>query len=91
VADFYSVKPLDEDTLLRLAKSHRAIVTCEEHNVIGGLGGAVAEALARLKPTPMRFVGTQDTFGESGDPVDLWKKYGVDAAGIVVAAKSVLS
>jgi transketolase len=91
VADFYSVKPLDEDTLLKLAKSHRAIVTCEEHNVIGGLGGAVAEALARLKPTPMRFVGTQDTFGESGDPVDLWKKYGVDAAGIVVAAKSVLS
>jgi transketolase len=91
VADFYSVKPLDEDTLLKLAKSHRAIVTCEEHNVIGGLGGAVAEALARLKPTLMRFVGTQDTFGESGDPVDLWKKYGVDAAGIVVAAKSVLS
>ncbi len=87
VADFFSVKPLDEATLLKLAKSHRAIVTCEEHNVIGGLGGAVAEALARLKPTPMRFVGTQDTFGESGDPVDLWKKYGVDATGIAAAAR----
>jgi transketolase len=90
VADFFSVKPLDEDTLLKLAKSHRAIVTCEEHNVIGGLGGAVAEALARLKPTPMRFVGTQDTFGESGDPVDLWKKYGVDAAGIAAAARAAI-
>lgn len=89
VADFYSVKPLDESTLLKLATTCGAIVTAEEHNVIGGLGGAVAEALARLKPTPMRFVGTQDTFGESGDPEDLWKKYGVDAQGIYKAAKEV--
>jgi transketolase len=88
VADFFTVKPLDESTLVQLAKSCRAVVTCEEHNVIGGLGGAVAEALARLKPTPMRFVGTQDTFGESGEAPELWKKYGVDADGIAAAARS---
>jgi transketolase len=87
VADFFTVKPLDESTLLQLAKSCRAVVTCEEHNVIGGLGGAVAEALARLKPTPMRFIGTQDTFGESGEAPELWKKYGVDASSIVKAAR----
>lgn len=91
VADFYSVKPLDESTLVKLAETCGAIVTAEEHNVIGGLGGAVAEALARLRPTPMRFVGTQDTFGESGDPAALWKKYGVDAEGIAKAAKEVAS
>jgi transketolase len=91
VADFHTVKPLDESTLLQLAKTCGAIVTAEEHNVIGGLGGAVAEALARTIPTPIRFVGTQDTFGESGDPELLWKKYGVDAAGIVKAAKQVIA
>lgn len=90
VADFHTVKPLDTDTLVKLATTCRAIVTAEEHNVIGGLGGAVAEALARLKPTPVRFVGTQDTFGESGDPELLWKKYGIDAAGILKAAREVL-
>ena len=90
VADYFTVKPLDEVTLKRLAETHRAIVTAEEHNVIGGLGGAVAEALARIKATPMRFVGTQDTFGESGEPELLWKKYGVDAAGIANAARAAL-
>jgi len=90
VADFYSVKPLDESALVELARTCGAVVTCEEHNVIGGLGGAVAEALARLHPTPVRFVGTQDTFGESGDPDALWAKYGVDAAGIASAAREVL-
>ena len=90
VADFHSVKPLDTETLVKLAERCKRIVTCEEHNVIGGLGSACAEALARLRPTPMRFVGTQDTFGESGKIADLWKKYGIDTAGILKAARELL-
>lgn len=90
VADFHTVKPLDTDTLVKLAQRCNRIVTCEEHNVIGGLGSACAEALGRLRPTPMRFVGTQDTFGESGKINDLWKKYGIDTAGILKAARELL-
>jgi transketolase len=91
VADFHTVKPLDEATLVKLAKTCGAIVTAEDHNVLGGLGGAVAEALARTHPTPVRFVGTQDTFGESGDPEALWRKYGVHVDGIVKAAKEAVA
>jgi transketolase len=90
VADFHTVKPLDTDTLVKLAERCKRIVTCEEHNVIGGLGSACAEALAKLRPTPMRYVGTQDTFGESGKIADLWKKYGIDTAGILRAARELL-
>ncbi|MCC6149570.1 MAG: transketolase family protein [Planctomycetes bacterium] len=90
VADFHTVKPLDSETLAKLAERCKRIVTCEEHNVIGGLGSACAEALAKLHPTPMRFVGTQDTFGESGKIADLWKKYGIDTAGILKAARELL-
>lgn len=90
VADFHTVKPLDMELLVKLAEGCKRLVVAEEHNVIGGLGGAVAEALARVRPTPLRFVGTQDTFGESGKPADLWKKYGLDAAGIVKAARELL-
>jgi transketolase len=86
VADFHTIKPLDESTLVALAKSCKAVVTCEEHNVIGGLGGAVAETLSRLHPTRIAYIGTQDTFGESGEAEELWAKYGVDTAGIVKAA-----
>ena len=91
VADFHTVKPLDTEALVKLATTCGAVVTAEEHNVIGGLGGAVAEALARLRPTPTRFVGTQDTFGESGDSEQLWKKYGIDAQGILKAVHEVLA
>lgn len=90
VADFHTVKPIDEETLLKLARTCGAVVTAEDHNVLGGLGGAVAETLSKLHPTPIRFVGTQDTFGESGDPASLWTKYGVDTAGIVKAARQVV-
>lgn len=90
VADFHTVKPLDVETLVKLAERCGKIVTCEEHNVLGGLGSACAEALAKKRPTPMRMVGTQDTFGESGRYQDLWKKYGIDAAGILKAARELL-
>ncbi len=90
VADFHTVKPLDTETLVKLADRCKHIVVCEEHNVLGGLGGACAEALAKLRPTSMRFVGTQDTFGESGKHLELWKKYGIDAAGILKTAREML-
>jgi transketolase len=90
VADFHTVKPLDEFTVVKLASKCGAVITCEDHNVIGGLGGAVAEVLARECPTRMAFVGTQDTFGESGDHEALWKKYGVDTEGILSAVAEVV-
>ncbi|MCB9894540.1 MAG: transketolase family protein [Planctomycetes bacterium] len=91
VADFHTIKPLDEETLVALAKKCGAVITAEDHNVLGGLGGAVAETLARTHPTPIRFIGTQDTFGESGDPDALWRKYGVHVADIVKAAKEAIA
>lgn len=91
VADFHTIKPLDVSMLTKLAESCGAIVTAEDHNVLGGLGGAVAEALARTRPTPVRFVGAQDTFGESGDPDSLWRKYKMDAPAIAEAAKQAIA
>ena len=75
VVDIYSIKPLDKNTIVKLASSTNNVVTAEEHNVLGGLGGAVAEVLAQERPTPMRMVGTQDTFGESGEDRELMIKY----------------
>jgi Transketolase, C-terminal subunit len=66
-------------------------VTAEEHNVLGGLGDSVAQVAARNKPVPIEFVGTNDTFGESGKPADLLKKYGLDAPNIVAAAKKAIA
>ena len=68
-----------------------AIVSCEEHNIIGGLGAAIAEVLVQSTPAPMEMVGTKDTFGESGTPDALLEKYGLTAAHIVLAAKRVIS
>lgn len=90
VLNSHTIKPLDEKTIVDLAKRTGAVVTVEEHQVMGGLGAAVAEALARNHPVPMEFVGMQNTFGESGDPDELLGKYGMDEAGIVRAVKKVL-
>ncbi|MBI4094388.1 MAG: transketolase family protein [Candidatus Liptonbacteria bacterium] len=86
----HTVKPIDEKKIVELAKKCGAAVTVEEHQVSGGLGGAVAEVLAKHAPTPMKFVGMQDTFGESGDPKDLIEKYGMGVKDIVHAAKKVI-
>jgi transketolase len=82
-----SVKPLDRDTLLSSIRNTKAVVTVEEHQITGGLGGAVAELLAEEFPTPLERVGMPNTFGESGQPSQLWHKYGLDRIAIVAAAK----
>lgn len=91
VVDMHTVKPLDVELVERLAKSCGAFVTAEEHNVVGGLGGAVAEALSAGTPCPLQRVGTQDTFGESGEAPELWEKYGLTAANIAANARKAIS
>ncbi len=91
VIDAYSVKPLDEATVLASAAKTGRVVTCEEHSVNGGLGSIVASVLARHNPCPMRMVGTQDVFGTSGELGELLVKYGCDADAIVKAAKELLA
>jgi transketolase len=85
-----SIKPIDEKKIVELAKKIGAVVTVEEHQVQGGLGGAVAEVLAKYAPTPIEFIGMQDSFGESGAPEELIKKYGMAPKDIVMAAKRVI-
>lgn len=86
VINVHTIKPLDEETVIASAKKTGKVVTAEEHSIIGGLGSAVAEVLARQCPTKQAFVGVQDSFGESGSPDDLLKKYGLTAEVIVKAA-----
>ena len=90
VVNCHTIKPLDEATILEVAKKCGAVVTIEEHQVKGGLGGAVAELLALKCPTPMEFIGMQDTFGESGAPKELIEKYGMGVGSIQKAVHRVL-
>jgi len=90
VLNSHTLKPLDEKKIIELAKRCRAIVTVEEHQVSGGLGGAVAELLARHCPTPMECVGMQDTFGESGSMNQLLEKYGMGVKAIKKAVGKVI-
>lgn len=86
VVNINTIKPIDADLIKELAKTHDAIVTVEEHNVIGGLGGAVAEVLASEKERcPQYMIGMQDTFGQSGTPASLLEHYGLTASNIVKA------
>ena len=89
VIDMHTIKPLDEEIIVKAASETGAIVTAEEHSVIGGLGSAVAEVVVKKVPVKMAMVGQQDTFGESGKPDELKAKYGMTAADIVRAALSV--
>ena len=91
VINMASVKPLDEAAVVSAAKETGAIVTCEEHSIIGGLGSAVAEVLAEQAPAPLERVGVKDTFGESGKPKELLAKYGLTAADVAEAARRVLA
>jgi transketolase len=86
-----TIKPLDVDAIVELATRTGAIVTAEDHSVLGGLGGAVAEVLAEHAPTRMRRVGIQDTYGESGPNDAILEKYGLTARHVAVAAEELLA
>ncbi len=88
VIDMHTIKPIDKEIIIKAAKETKGIVTAEEHSVIGGLGAAVAQVCCSAAPAKVSFVGVQDTFGESGKPRELMEKYGLTAARIVDAVKS---
>jgi len=90
VVNMSTIKPIDKKLIIQLAKKTKAIVTAEDHNILGGLGGAVSEVLTENYPIPLERVGVKDTFGESGNPDELYKKYGLDSVAIVKAAKKVI-
>ncbi|AIY84797.1 MAG: transketolase family protein [Clostridium baratii] len=91
VINIHTIKPIDREILVNAAKETGAIVTAEEHNVIGGLGSAVAEVLTEECPVPVLKVGVQDTFGESGKPNELLEAYGLTANNIVEKAKKAIN
>jgi len=86
VVDLHTIKPIDAEVIVRLAQKCGRVVTAEEHNVMGGMGSAVAEVLGESRPTPMKRVGVMDTFGESGQTGELLKKYGLTSSNIEDAA-----
>jgi len=87
VINICTIKPLDEDIIVASAKKTGKVVTVEEHSVIGGLGSAVCDTLCAKCPTPVRKIGMQDVFGESGSAGELVKKYGLDADGVYKVVK----
>ncbi len=90
VINVHTIKPLDSDTIIKHAMRSRAVVTVEEHQITGGLGGAVAEVLSRNLPVSQEFVGMPDSFGESGAPEELLEKYGMKHRDIIRAVKKVI-
>jgi transketolase len=90
VINIHTIKPLDDALILQSAAKTGAVVSCEEHNYMGGLGESVARVLAQHQPTLQAFVATQDTFGESGTPAQLMAKYGLNAATIVDRAQNII-
>lgn len=90
VINIHTIKPLDEEAILKSLTKTKCVVTAEEHQMHGGLGDSVAQLLSRKLPTPQEFVAVNDSFGESGTPDELMTKYGLDTANIVSAANKVL-
>lgn len=90
VINIHTIKPLDEDAILKSVLRTGCVVTCEEHNYLGGLGESVAGMLAKNNPTPQEFVAVNDSFGESGTPNQLMEKYGLDKKAIIKAVKNVI-
>lgn len=91
VIDMHTIKPIDADLIVESAKKTGRVVTCEEHSVIGGLGSAVCDVLAERFPVPVRKLGVNDVFGESGPAVDLLHKYGLDADGVEVFVREFMA
>ncbi len=90
VINICTIKPLDKELVAASAKKTGKVVTVEEHSVIGGLGSAVCDALSELAPTPVKKLGMQDTFGESGTASELVHKYGLDGEGVYASVKEFL-
>lgn len=90
VINMSSIKPIDEEAIVKAAKETGAIVTCEEHTVMGGLGSAVAEVVVRQCPVPMAMVGTEDVFGQSGKASEVLKVYGLTPEHIALEAKKLV-
>ena len=91
VVNVSTIKPLDEKNVIELAKTCGGVITVEDHQITGGLGGAIAEVLAKNKPAAMEFIGLQDTFAESGTPKELMTKYKMDKTAIIEAVRKVIS
>ena len=91
VVNIHTVKPLDDKNIVELAREAGAVVTVEEHQVAGGLGGAIAEVLARESPVPIEFIGVHDQFGQSGEPKELIEHYGMGVSHITAAVKKVVA
>jgi transketolase len=90
VINMHTIKPLDEAAIIESAKRTGKVVTAEEHQRNGGLGGSVAQVLAEHHPTPMKMVAVEDSFGESGTPAQLMAKYGLTADSIKTKALELL-
>ncbi|TPV33893.1 transketolase family protein [Paucihalobacter ruber] len=91
VINIHTIKPLDDEAILKSVKKTGCVVTCEEHNYLGGLGESVARVLSLNHPAPQEFVATNDTFGESGTPAQLMDKYQLNSAAIIEKAQKVIS
>lgn len=90
VINLHTIKPIDKEEILKAAKETRAIVTAEEHSIVGGMGSAVSEVVTENYPVPIKMVGVKDRFGESGEALELMKYFGLNSDGIVKAAQEVL-
>jgi len=90
VINCHTIKPIDKKTIINSAKKTGRVVTIEEHQITGGLGGAVAEVLSQNQPVPMQIIGMPDSFGESGQPQELLDKYGMNAENIIKAVKKLI-
>jgi len=91
IINIHTIKPLDTEAVLKSITKTKCAVTAEEHNIIGGLGDSIAQVAAKNLPIPIEYVGTKDTFGESGTPTQLLQKYGLDTPDIVAAAEKVIA
>lgn len=90
VIDIHTIKPIDKELIIDTARKTGRVITCEEHNIYGGLGSAVCEVLSENYPVRVKRIGVKDTFGESGAPDELLKKYGLTSEDIVMAARELL-
>ena len=91
VVNIHTIKPIDKELIIELAKTHDTIVTCEEHSIIGGLGSAVCDCLSAKYPVSVSKIGVEDVYGHSGPAVELLKEFGLDAEGIYNKIKKIMA